>query len=455
MHPRFLFGAIGAAVLLCALAISLAAPDASAQMTAAVRGELPAIDAKVQAAVIDSVTKALNETYVFADKAAQMDAALHANFTAGAYATVTDPVEFMERLQADIAKVHLDLHMRLMALPPAGAAPQQAAPPPAAGVPPQDMARRANYWFKKVEILPGNVGYLKMNQFERTSLAAPTAAGAMAFLANSDAVIIDLRDNGGGSPSMIRFLAGYFFAQKTHLISWYNRRLDKTTQSWSEDWVPGKTMYDTPVYILTSSFTGSAAEEFAYDFKCEKRATIVGEKTGGAAHTVEFHTFDVGVFVAGLRLPAGRAISPVTGANWEAVGVEPDIAVPADEALATAHLEALKKIEGKADEAGKRAVAWAREGIEASLHPYALPAKALKEYAGEYGLRQIRLDGSRLVQTRDGGVARALVPMRKDLFGVDGMDGQRIRFTRDTSGRVDGLVALYDVGREEPNPRTK
>ena len=455
MNPKSLFGAIGATVLFGALAIALAAPNASAQVTAAVRGGLPPIDAKVQAAVIDSITKALNETYVFADKAAQMDAALHANFTAGAYAKVTDPVEFMERLQADIAKVHVDLHMRLMAMPPAGAAPQQQAPPPAMGLPPQDAARRANYWFKKAEILPGNVGYLKMNQFERTSLAAPTAAGAMAFLANSDAVIIDLRDNAGGSPSMIRFLAAYFFRNRTHLISWYNRRLDETTQSWSDDWVPGKTMYDTPVYILTSNFTASAAEEFAYDFQCEKRATIVGEKTGGAAHTVEFHTFDVGVFVAGLRLPAGKAISPVTGANWEAVGVEPDIAVPADEALAAAHLDALKKIEEKADEAGKKTIAWAREGIEASLHPYALPAKALKEYAGDYGLRVIRMEGSRLVQARDGGAARALVPMRKDFFGVEGLDGLRIRFTRDTSGHIDGLVALYDVGREEPAPRTK
>lgn len=455
MNPKSLFSAIGAAVLLCALALCLAAPDASAQMRGAVRGELPAIDAKVQAAVIDSVTKALNETYVFADKAAQMDAALHANFKAGAYAKLTDPVEFMERLQADIAKVHLDLHMRLMAMPPAALAPQQQAPPPAVGLPPQDMARRANYWFKKAEILPGNVGYLKMNQFERTSLAGATAAGAMAFLANSDAVIIDIRDNGGGSASMIRFLAAYFFRNRTHLISWYNRRLDETTQSWSDDWVPGKTMYDTPVYILTSNFTGSAAEEFAYDFQCEKRATIVGETTGGAAHTVEFHTFDVGVFVAGLRLPAGKAISPVTGANWEAVGVEPDIAVPADEALAAAHLDALKKIEEKADEAGKTAIAWAREGIEASMHPYTPPAKALKEYVGVYGLREVRMDGPRLVHSRDRVAARALVPMRKDLFGVEGLDGQRVRFTRDTSGRVDGLVALYDNGREEPNPRTK
>ena len=123
----------------------------------------------------------------------------------------------------------------------------------------------------------------------------------MAFVANADALIIDLRENGGGSASMIQLLAGYLFKDSVHLIDWYSRREDKTTQSWSNDWVPGKTMYETPVYVLVSGRTGSAAEEFTFDLKNQKRATIVGETTGGAGHTVEFHVYDMGSFTRGAQ----------------------------------------------------------------------------------------------------------------------------------------------------------
>jgi len=456
MRTNRSLGFVVSVLILAAVSVSLLAPAASAQFRLSQKGDLPPIDAKVQAAVIDSITAALKEAYVFADKAARMDSLMRANLASGAYGALTDPAEFMARLQSDVATIYLDRHMQMAALPP-GAVPS--------GKPEDDLfnseeyrerLRRGNYGFKKAEMLAGNVGYLKFNQFVDTDLAGPTATGAMSFLANADALIIDLRENGGGNASMIQLLTGYFFKDGVHLIDWYNRRKDETIQSWSNDWVPGKTMHDTPVYVLVSNYTGSAAEEFTYDLKNEKRATIVGEKTGGAAHTVEFHTFDVGPFIAGLKLPSGRALSPVTKTNWEATGVEPDIAVPAANALAAAHADALKKLEEKAkNEAEKSALAWARAGLESELTPYTLPAKAFKEYVGTFGPRRFFVEGSRLMYEREGRPKTALVPMSKDFFALEGIEYFRVRFMRDDSGKIHGIVGLYDDGREEPNPKTK
>jgi len=457
MPERCSFGLLGSVLGLAALAVVALAAGASAQLPGMGRGDLPAIGAKVQAAVIDSITAALKEGYVFADKATRMDSLLRANLAAGAYRTVTDPAEFMERLQADVAKIYLDRHMMMAAMPPGPIRIRTSEDPGPCGADEmRERLRRDNYGFKKTELLAGNVGYVKFDNFVDTDLAGPTAAAAMAFVANTDALIIDLRDNGGGNASMIKLLAGYFFDRSVHLIDWYHRRENVTIQSWSDDWVPGKRMPDVPVYVLVSGSTISAAEEFTYDLQNEKRATVVGETTAGAAHTVEFLTFDVGPFSAGLRLPSGRAISPVTSTNWEVVGVQPDIAVPADKALAVAHLDALKKLEENAkDEVAKAALSWARTGVESEIEGYTPTAKELKEYAGIFGPRKFFMEGSKLVYEREERPKMTLVPLAKDFFGLRELEYFRVRFTRNASGAIDGVVGMYDDGREERNPKSK
>lgn len=456
MPARRPLGILIALFILTAVAIAILASGATGQMRPASRGDLPPIDAKVQAAVIDSVTAALNETYVFADKAARMDSLLRANLASGAYRDLTDPADFMARLTSDVATIYLDRHMEMAALPPNSVRQERSEVDPYASEEFREQMRRANYAFRKVEILPGNVGYVKFNQFVDTDLAGPTAAAAMAFVANTDALIIDLRENGGGNASMIQLLAGYLFKDSVHLIDWYSRRENKTTQSWSNDWVPGKTMYETPVYVLVSGRTGSAAEEFTFDLKNQKRATIVGETTGGAGNTVEFRVYDMGSFLAGLKLPNAQALDPETNTGWEAVGVKPDIAVSADKALAAAHVDAIKKLEENAkDEGAKAVLAWARAGIESELAPYTPPAKALKEYVGTFGPRSFFIEGSKLMYRREARPKVALVPMAKDLFGLEGVEYFRVRFARGASGAVDAVVGMYDNGREERNPKGK
>lgn len=132
---------------------------------------------------------------------------------------------------------------------------------------------------------------------------------------------------------MVTFVSSYLFAKKTHLNDIYERKANKTTQSWTNPDVPGKKFAKQPVFVLTSHDTFSGAEDFAYGLKNVKRATIVGETTGGGAHPT--NTARLGDhFMIGI--PFARSISPITKTDWEGTGVEPDVKVPADQALETA-----------------------------------------------------------------------------------------------------------------------
>jgi C-terminal processing protease CtpA/Prc len=203
---------------------------------------------------------------------------------------------------------------------------------------------RMNCGFVKVEILPGNVGYLKFDMFADPDVCGPTAVAAMNFLAHVDAIIFDLRENGGGDPEMIALLSTYLFSEPTHLNDLWERKDDTTHQHWTLPYVPGTRLDGKPVYVLTSSQTFSGAEEFSYNLKNLKRATIIGETTGGGAHPVAGHRID-DHFMIGV--PFARAINPISKTNWEGTGVEPDIKVPATDALTTAQKLAAEKQSSK------------------------------------------------------------------------------------------------------------
>jgi C-terminal processing protease CtpA/Prc len=195
--------------------------------------------------------------------------------------------------------------------------------------------------FEKAERLPGNVGYVKLNQFGDPNACKDIAAAAMAFLANADAVIFDLRDNRGGHPDMVAFLCSYLFAERTHLNDFWMRASNETRESWTSEEVPGAKFTTQPVYVLTARRTFSGAEEFAYNLKHLKRATIVGEVTGGGAHPVRIQRIDDRFSIG---VPDARPINAVTKTNWEGTGVEPDVKVAASEALATAQKLAADRI---------------------------------------------------------------------------------------------------------------
>ena len=205
--------------------------------------------------------------------------------------------------------------------------------------------KRKNSGFNKVEVLKGNIGYVDfwgfadLNDFSRAK-----AKAVLTLVEDTDAVIFDLRKNGGGSAVMIQFISSYFFKEKTHLNSFYNRKTEELTEFWTFDDIEGKVRPNVPIYILTSDYTFSAAEEFAYNFKNLKRATIIGEPTGGGANPI--NVIDLG---NGFRasIPISKAVNPITKTNWEGVGVQPDIAIDSETAFDLAYKMALETIKSK------------------------------------------------------------------------------------------------------------
>ncbi len=200
---------------------------------------------------------------------------------------------------------------------------------------------QANCTFEPVKILPHHIGYLKFDSFPDPSLCQQTAAAAMASLNDADAIIFDLRDNRGGYPGMVTLIAAYLFDHPEYM---YNPRQDTTADSWTRSPVPGSRLADKPVYLLTSARTFSGAEHFSYDLKMLKRATVVGETTGGASDVGTFHRLDDHF---GMGIPEARAINPYREPDWAGTGVRPDVEVKARDALETAVRLAERKLQKK------------------------------------------------------------------------------------------------------------
>ncbi len=292
------------------------------------------IEAASRARVIEGALAKLDEWYVFPEIAKQAGDSLRARLKRGAYESYTTGAGFATRLHDELREIAHDKHMTVaytVAAPPPATA-QQGGPPTIAQQ--QAQADANNCAFVKVEVLPGNIGYLKFNGFANPGVCAATASAAMNFLAGAKALIVDIRENTGGSPEMVSFISSYLFDARTHLNNLWDRRSGQTYEFWTREDVPGRKFgAGKPVYVLTAARTFSAAEEFAYNLKSLERAVIVGETTGGGAHPVMNHKIDERFNIV---VPSKRAINPITKTNWEGVGVEPDVKVPASEALTTA-----------------------------------------------------------------------------------------------------------------------
>ncbi len=296
-----------------------------------------------RAQVLEGSIAALNRYYVYPGVAEKMAQAVRARVAKGEYDGITSARALADKLRDDLREVSKDKHLGVrFSSTPVPDHPFNEAPSPADFERERTFAEKLNFGFEKVERLQGNVGYVDIRGFVAPAAGGETAAAAMTFIAGTDALIVDLRHNGGGEPAMVAFVTSYLFDQPTHLNDIYQRYDDTTQQWWTASFVPGRRFGGTrPVYVLTSSRTFSGGEEFAYNLKNLGRATIIGETTGGGAHPVDAvkvsEHFTIGV-------PFARAISPITKTNWEGTGVAPDIAVPADQALDRAYLLALEKV---------------------------------------------------------------------------------------------------------------
>ena len=300
------------------------------------------IDAATRAQVVDTILKRLNDSYVFPEVAKKMEQSIRERVEKKEYDQITSAKEFAKKLTDDLQAVSKDKHLRVrysnQVIPERGPRREPTAEE-------QEQRKRELTWmnhgFGKVERLRGNIGYLEFFNFADEELGADTVAAAMNFINGTDALIIDMRNNGGGNPAMVALVCSYLFGpEPVHLNDLYWREGNRTDEFWTRKEVSGKRYVNKDVYVLTSKRTFSGAEEFTYNLKNLKRATIIGETTGGGAHPgggfrISEHF--------GMFVPTGRAISPITKTNWEGTGVIPDVAVPADQALLVARLMAMKK----------------------------------------------------------------------------------------------------------------
>jgi len=281
--------------------------------------------------LIKAVASKLEEGYVDEARGGELAARLRTAREAGAFSGAeggeASGETFAETVTAWLARESNDLHLRFLYHYEE-----------AAGAEAADADNRpreqTDFGFRSVEVLDGNIGYLDLREFaDGSPEARAAAAAAMARLAGVESLILDLGHNQGGSPVMVQYLSSYFFDRPTHLVSTSLRGREEPMERWTLDEVGGARFPDSPLYLLTSTATVSAAESFAFGLRALGRATLVGERTAGGGHFSRYHYLGHGFT---LLLPIGRTYDPRTGQGWEASGLEPDVAVSDAEALETA-----------------------------------------------------------------------------------------------------------------------
>lgn len=299
------------------------------------------VDSTTRSQTIESLSKHLVENYVDEAIGKRAASTIQANLKAGKYDSIGDGAVFAKTLTDDLNAVCHDAHLRVRfseeKLPERKDARQ---PSPEEVARQREYSRLANAGFEEVKRLSGNIGYLHIwGFFDPKDVARPCQA-AFDFLKNTDALILDLRDNGGGSPEGVQLVCSYFFDKPTHLNSLYFREGNETIDFWTKK-VKGAKFLGKEVYVLVSKRTGSGAEECTYNLQTQKRATIIGESTWGGANPggVVRLNDHFGAFI-----PVGKAINPITKTNWEGTGVTPDVRTEPAQALKVAQGMAVKKL---------------------------------------------------------------------------------------------------------------
>jgi len=304
----------------CLAAISALMAVPSAARAEAVPGTVQGapLDQATVAKVIGSIAVELREAYVFPDKGAQAADALEKALAKSAYAGADDPAQLALQLTEQLRAITGDSHLRVIAGSPFANQPAPSAPPEAGF---------------EVMRLDGDIGYIRLARFVAPDAFNLAADEVMRGLSDTSALVIDMRDNGGGHPASVAYLVSFFLdpARPVHIndLIWRNRGTAtfRTESFWSS---PTPVSYlDRPVYVLVGPKTYSAGEEFAYDLQALGRATVVGERTRGGANPGGLNELGADLFAV---VPTGRAENPITRGNWEGVGVRPDVQASADEA---------------------------------------------------------------------------------------------------------------------------
>ncbi|NHJ48512.1 MAG: S41 family peptidase [Asgard group archaeon] len=409
------------------------------------------LDKKLKLKILNEISKQLLEMYVFNDKAKEIDRKLIENFNNGIYDNITDIHKFANEINNIFQEISNDPHLqvssdisnlnRIITL-------RESKEDDIKKIKQEqfDRYREMNFGFTKLEILDGNIGYIDLRGFCQTDYASETVIAAMSFLANTNSIIFDLRENGGGEPEAVLFLASYFLKEGIlwNTIVWPYKKT--TEEFWILDQVSGKKMLDKDIFVLLSKDTFSAGEDFAYGMKSLNRATLIGETTRGGAHpTGGFSVLDLLV----LNIPNGQSINPITKTNWEGVGVEPDISITAELAFDKAYGLALENAIMKTkDNEKKMLLQYAKAQLESKLTIIEVDNTILQKYQGKYEKGEIIFDNSciyyksSISQTAD---KLKLLPIAENIFIFEDRDKSSIGllFSINENTKEQELYFLY------------
>jgi hypothetical protein len=385
-------------------------------------------------AYVDNVAAAIEENFYDAARARQIADDLRKRAASGEYDKLVDNRDLATTLTDQLKP--LDRHFSVVWSPTSPASSPRRGEGPPHGAPSPDLDRRANYGIRRVEVQPGNIGYIDLRQFADFEFDKPdqparkAIEAALDLVAGTDALIIDLRNNGGGSPAMVGYLSSAFTPKGADIYNTFHYRQGTASEA-PADWY-AKPRLQTPLYLLVSARTGSAAEAFAYTLKNAKRAVIVGEASAGAANPggqVDAGN-GFGVFVS-----SGSPLSPITHTNWEGDGVQPDVAATPATAPNVAKALALETVLKQTQPANAALDSrWALEALRAETTPP--KPVAFGDYVGSYGALVIGQDGTSLYLQRGRRPAALLTSLGDDLFTLTGEPGTRIHFERDPKGAV-------------------
>lgn len=403
---------------------------------------------------LERMANLIAERYVHADKAVEIASELRELRTEPEVLAISDPRDLASHLTR-ILKRH-DGHFNVTWSPQSSTGEATFRLP---SVDVYEYEQRLNFGFQSIRRLAGNVGYLKMTSFawidtaDPDDPATPVAEAAMRLISACDAVIIDLRYSGGGTPQMVGFVLSHFFDREPFVFNrLYWRSGNRTDELMTSADLRAPKMPDVPLYILTSPRTRSAAEALPYHVQAFERGTVVGERTAGAANPGG--AFDAGggfqVFVSICAVA-----HPVTEGNWEGEGVIPDVDAPQAEALKVAHRLALERVLERGLSDGNALEArWFLDQLRAIENSVSLREETLQAMAGSYGPYEVLAGDRQLVLRQGRQEPLRLIALGEDEFGVDGSGETRVRFARNPDGKVERLFLQSTNGRITSYNRT-
>ncbi len=272
-----------------------------------------ALNASSRTAIVQTLVTKMNANYIEPAVAERVGVAIAKKDAAGGYANAANTQAFSDALAQDLREFSGDLHFgTTLAAGFRDYSGDNSVPSRAKIDEWREQAARRGFNIAKIERLPGNVGYIELRGFGSPEFSGAAYTAAISLMAGTDALILDLRRNGGGSPAGVAYVMSHFFpaGDERHLIDMYDRPTDTTRQFWTVSSIAQR--YDKPVYVLTSARTFSAGEDCAYDFQTQKRGTLVGETTGGGSNPVSWFSLGHDIVVA---IPTGRATNFVTKTN--------------------------------------------------------------------------------------------------------------------------------------------